>query len=308
MNKDDKLASDTREVMHKIHLGQMNTPNARTRMEGLHTTNSLKLNKDYFKNKVCVDIGCGSAAVGTVNLLNLGAKFVHLCDVDDSFIDPATQILNSNPEFKSRWETKVGNALFLPYKSEIMDFAICQGVLHHIEDDTNALKEICRVLKPGGKAHLSIVGNGGLIGNFVMRTMREEYMENDIFKSFMDNNLDVESLKGVIDHMKTLITNEGSKEYKDCINLLDSISNLIDNDLILTIADRVYAPLYRQTTEKDFQNKVLAAGFKDCQRISTSPKYKNIRKIVEALYTNYNSNLARIFFGDGGTMSFIISK
>lgn len=308
LKKEDNLAKDTREVMHKIHLGQMNTPNARNRMEGLHNTESLRLNKDYFKDKVCIDIGCGSAAVGTVNLLNLGAKFVHLCDVDDSFIEPASKILNATPEFDNRWEAKIGNALSLPYENESFDFAICQGVLHHIADDKDALKEIYRILTPEGKAHLSIVGYGGLIGNFVMRTMREEYRENEAFKSFIDGNLDVESFKSVIDYLKSLLKDDQSEEYKNSINLLTSISNLIDKDLILTLEDRIHAPLYRQTKEKDFHSKVIEQGFKTCQRISTTPKYKNIRKVVEALYTDYENDLAKIFFGDGGTMSFIVSK
>ena len=286
----------------------MNTPDSRNRIEGLHNTDSLKLNQNFFKDKVCIDIGCGSAAAGTVNLLNMGAKFVHLCDVDKSFIEPASNILNSNPNFKNRWKPKVGNALSLPYDSESMDFAVCQGVLHHIYDDTDALKEIYRVLKYGGKANLSLVGYGGLIGNFVMKTMRDEYQENETFKSFMDNNLDVDSFKSIIEYMKSLLPNDESESYKNSINLLDSISKLIDNDLILTIADRVYAPHYRQTKEKDFYSKILDLGFKNCQRISTTPKYKNIRKIVEPLYADYKNDLAKIFYGDGGVMNFIITK
>ena len=178
-----------------------------------------------------------------------------ICDVDDSFIEPV-KILNATSDFKNRWETKVGNALYLPYENESMDFAICQGVLHHIYDDDDALREIYRVLAPGGKAHISIVGYGGLIGNFVMRTMRDEYRENETFKSFIDNNLDVDSFKSVIEYLKSLLKDDKSDSYKSSINFLNSLSNLIDNDLILTLADRIHAPLYRQTKEKDFYSKV----------------------------------------------------
>ena len=112
----------------------------------------------------------------------------------------------------------------------------------------------------------------------------------------------------VIEYIKGLIRNDQSESYKNSINLLDSISKLIDEDLILTIADRVFAPLYRQTKEKDFTSKILDLGFRNCQRISTTPKYKNIRKIVEPLYTDYNNDLAKIFYGDGGVMNFIVMK
>ena len=40
----------------------------------------------------------------------------------------------------------------------------------------------------------------------------------------------------------------------------------------------------------------------------TQPSYHNIRKILAPLYKNYNSQLARILFGDGGVMNFVITK
>ena len=44
----------------------------------------------------------------------------------------------------------------LPFKSESYDFILCNHVLEHIPDDTQAMKELYRVLKPGGTAILQI--------------------------------------------------------------------------------------------------------------------------------------------------------
>ena len=277
-------------------------------MFNLLNTNNLKLEKNFFNNKVCLDIGCGSAASGPINLLNLGAKFVHCCDVDSSFIEPVSTTLNSYPNFSNQWELKIGNAINLPYESQTFDFVLCQGVLHHLKDDEKALKEIFRVLKPGGKAYIAIVGYGGLIGNFVMQTMRNEYKENKFFKEYIDNNLNVNSLRKSIEQIKNSIDDDGTKSYINCLKLLDAISTLIDDDLILTLEDRIYAPLYRQTKEKDFYNKLDVVGFKKYYRISNKPKYNNIRKILEPIYSSYKSTLSRIFFGDGGVMNIVVIK
>ena len=42
----------------------------------------------------------------------------------------------------------------IPFDDDFFDFVICNHVLEHVTDDLRALKEICRILKPGGMAVL----------------------------------------------------------------------------------------------------------------------------------------------------------
>lgn len=44
----------------------------------------------------------------------------------------------------------------LPFKENEFDLIICNHVLEHIPDDTQAMKELFRVLKPGGQAILQV--------------------------------------------------------------------------------------------------------------------------------------------------------
>lgn len=44
----------------------------------------------------------------------------------------------------------------LPFKNNEFDFIICNHVLEHIPDDTKAMQEIFRILKPGGTAILQV--------------------------------------------------------------------------------------------------------------------------------------------------------
>ena len=44
----------------------------------------------------------------------------------------------------------------LPFKDQVFDWVLCNHVLEHIPDDKTAMKELFRVLKPGGKALLQV--------------------------------------------------------------------------------------------------------------------------------------------------------
>lgn len=48
-----------------------------------------------------------------------------------------------------------GDVEELPFKSNVFDNVISFGVLHHTPNTEKGIKEIYRVLKPGGKAFLS---------------------------------------------------------------------------------------------------------------------------------------------------------
>ncbi|ASK31543.1 SAM-dependent methyltransferase [Chryseobacterium sp. T16E-39] len=48
------------------------------------------------------------------------------------------------------------NVLNIPYENSYFDMVICNHVLEHIDDDQKAMREILRVLKPGGKAILQV--------------------------------------------------------------------------------------------------------------------------------------------------------
>ncbi|PTT76547.1 MULTISPECIES: class I SAM-dependent methyltransferase [unclassified Chryseobacterium] len=43
-----------------------------------------------------------------------------------------------------------------PFEDQYFDFIICNHVLEHIEDDTAAIRELYRILKPGGRAILQV--------------------------------------------------------------------------------------------------------------------------------------------------------
>ena len=101
------------------------------------------------------------------------------------------------------------NAEELPFRSESFDYVNCQGVIHHTPKTENCVKEIARILKPEGKALISVYYKNvvlrnwskfKLIGRFLLKTgakMKGRGRDN-IF--FLDNEDDIIRLYDGIDN------------------------------------------------------------------------------------------------------------
>jgi ubiquinone/menaquinone biosynthesis C-methylase UbiE len=50
----------------------------------------------------------------------------------------------------------IGSAYSLPFESDSFDLIVCSEVLEHLHEYNDAIKEIHRVLKPGGKFYASV--------------------------------------------------------------------------------------------------------------------------------------------------------
>ncbi len=277
----------TRKIFNKIHLSQNDNKFSLDKIRYSLNEEILKLRKGYFKGKICADLGCGSTGSGGFNLLNLGAKYCHLLDMHEHIKKPISKNLT---KFKGKFKISIGSLEKLPYKKDFFDFVLCQGVIHHMDKDLKAFKEIYRVLKKGGHSYITVHGEGGLINDFTMKFLRPRYQNDKVFKKFIDS-----ILKGnnkPFDFLKKNYTSETKI-------IFNQFKKLFDNDLRLTIEDRLKAPKYKTYKEK-FLNKYLKKiGFKEVKRVKKKVKFYNIRRFVEPLYNHYDSELAKILYGDG---------
>jgi ubiquinone/menaquinone biosynthesis C-methylase UbiE len=104
-----------------------------------------------------LEVGCGtgSGSIGLAKKLPR-AKIVGI-DIFEgvSGKSPDTALKNAQIEGVSdRVDFRYGNALKIPYRDETFDVVTMGSVLHELhneKDKTKALREIYRVLKPGGK-------------------------------------------------------------------------------------------------------------------------------------------------------------
>ena len=280
--------SKTRNIFNKIHIQQIKTKIGFDKIKSSLNEKNLKLKKNYFKGKIVADLGAGSTGAGGLNLLNLGAKYCHLMDLKKHIIKPIKKNLNKH---KNKFETNIGNLEKLPYKKNYFDFILCQGVIHHMDNDKKGFKEIYRTLKKGGKAFILVHGEGGVINEFVMKILRPRYNSDPKFKKFINSFLNNKYSQHI---------NFFKKNYdKDTKKILNNFNFLFDKDLLLTAMDRIMTPKYKTYKETYLRNLLKSIGFKNIYRIKKEVKYKNIRRFIAPLYFHYNNEIAQMLYGDG---------
>jgi ubiquinone/menaquinone biosynthesis C-methylase UbiE len=91
-----------------------------------------------------IDVGCGPGVMAE-SMLNLGCTFWGV-DPSPKMIDIARGRFNDN----GRVHLSSGNAMNLDFSDGFFDAALCMGVIDALSDRRQALREMLRVLKPGG--------------------------------------------------------------------------------------------------------------------------------------------------------------
>lgn len=97
------------------------------------------------EGELAADIGAGTGFV-TEGLLQKGLKVIAV-DRSDEMLDQMKQKFKKYEELDCR----KGEAEHLPIDDDTVDYAMANMYLHHVEDPTTAIKEMVRMLKPGGK-------------------------------------------------------------------------------------------------------------------------------------------------------------
>ena len=118
----------------------------------LYETELGKIFNDYFRifpwdqlppNPIGADIGCGSGRWARCVAPRVG--FLHLVDASNQALNVAKENLKFTANVKFHHKS-VDN---LPFEDCSLDFAYSLGVLHHVPDTAEAIKDIAQKLKPG---------------------------------------------------------------------------------------------------------------------------------------------------------------
>lgn len=99
-------------------------------------------------NGTFLEIGCGRGAGACMLLEEFYPQAIHAMDLDEGMISEAKNFLT--PAQKEKINLYVGDTFHLPHRDASMDAVFGFGVLHHLPDWRGGVKEIIRVLKPGG--------------------------------------------------------------------------------------------------------------------------------------------------------------
>jgi 2-polyprenyl-3-methyl-5-hydroxy-6-metoxy-1,4-benzoquinol methylase len=110
------------------------------------------LEKCRLAGKKVLDFGCGNGAQ-TVEFIRDGCRIVAL-DVDEGELKLLSDYLRSRNERSILPVRYDGRGL--PVADASVDVVLCYEVIEHVGDEELALREIRRVLKPGGEAVISV--------------------------------------------------------------------------------------------------------------------------------------------------------
>jgi len=113
------------------------------------------LRPEDFKGRSVLEAGCGKGR-HTFHLAGYGADHVYPVDLSSAVLlaaDYTKAFPNVHP--------LRANLLRLPLADASVDVAVCLGVLHHLQDPREGLKELWRVLRPGGTLCLWVYGREG---------------------------------------------------------------------------------------------------------------------------------------------------
>ncbi|MEO1260758.1 MAG: class I SAM-dependent methyltransferase [Bacteroidota bacterium] len=130
-----------------------------------------------------LDVGCGVGHWGQRLMRHLSAEtHLHGIDPEAEWVkgahERATKLGIGN-----RSTYQVGAAESLPFADESFDMVTCQTVLIHVEDMDAAIKEMIRVLKPGGLFLCAEPNNlGSTAGSFVDRPLLDWSQISDLLE------------------------------------------------------------------------------------------------------------------------------
>jgi SAM-dependent methyltransferase len=175
------------------------------------------------------------------------------------------------------------------------DFVHCGGVLHHSADPLLGLKELARVTKKGGMLYIHIYGSGGLIRD-ITTLLRDKYKNDESFQILVDG-LTASKLRGWLTFLFSKM--DGKDDLLGSLASRLDLEELIDEDLALTIKDRIQAPVYFEHSEDEIRDCLDKEGFSEIERLTRYPKFTNIRRFLSPLYEDYSCDLAKILYGNG---------
>ncbi len=101
------------------------------------------------KYPLCLEIGCGRGIGAEIIIEKFGAEKVIATDIDPEQIDRAKRHLKN--KLKDRVILGVEDAMALAEPDDKFDAVFSFGVIHMTEDWRKTIREVLRVLKPGGE-------------------------------------------------------------------------------------------------------------------------------------------------------------
>ncbi len=123
-----------------------------------------------------LDVGCGTGALcRRINSSLDGSAQVYGVDFSPEQIKICNEISRSRSDLYPTEYYAVGDAYKLPYSDARFTSVVCSEVLEHLDSPRRAIREMLRVLKPGGRLVVTVPFNEVIVpGSEHVNTFTEE--------------------------------------------------------------------------------------------------------------------------------------
>lgn len=144
----------------------------------------LKINDlqdGFLKGKRIIDVGCGHGNFAHA-FLEAGAEYVLGIDYGEKNIDYATKARDRLGVGPDRMEFRLESAYAIQEADNSFDFAVQNGVFHHLDNEHKAYAELARVLKPEGWLWVYTGGKGAIsrdlwdVSMYIMRDVPSQFI------------------------------------------------------------------------------------------------------------------------------------
>lgn len=134
-----------------------------------------------------LDVGCGVGHWGQRLMTLMGEEAtLEGVDAETSWIDKAHTRATSQG-LGNRARFKVADAYALPYQDGAFDMVTCQTLLMHVKDPQAVVREMARVLRPGGLFVAAEPNNFGSSAGSMVAGRRKSWEESGFWRKRKDN-------------------------------------------------------------------------------------------------------------------------
>ncbi len=199
-----------------------------------------------FEGKRCLDAGCGGGR-GSILMAEAGASEVVGIDLSETNV--ATSRMRAEQRGLDQCTFQQASLLEVPFEDESFDVVWSNGVLHHTDDPDLTLREITRVLKPGGWMWLYLYGSGGIYW-YMVDWVRDLLVDVDVRDAIYQLRLQDVPIRRIAEWM-----------------------------------DDWFVPWLRRYTVADVRDRLVELGFEGAEDLKHGTVYDTSERRVEASAT-----------------------
>jgi SAM-dependent methyltransferase len=126
-----------------------------------------------------LDVACGTGVVARAAMNHSGTRVsVTGTDINDVMIDTARRYAQTNGSQDIEW--RVGDAADLPFRNSTFNVVLCQHGLQYMPNRIEPLREMARVLIPGGRLVNSVWKSGSPFGTALRNSLGDRFGQESV--------------------------------------------------------------------------------------------------------------------------------